>query len=84
MYSGPTFWINVSGTFVHLKCFDATNVRFCQRCSTPVGKCRCGANLRDALESPSRLSEQAVWCTKCGRKYPFVSPRGCANEIVFS
>jgi len=83
MYSGPSFWINVSGTFVHLKCFDATNVRFCQRCSTPVGKCRCDANLRDALESPSRLSEQAVWCTKCGQKYPFVSPRGCANEILF-
>ncbi len=58
MYAGPTFWINVRRAFVHLKCFDATNVRFCQKCSTPVGECRCGANLRDALESPSRLSEQ--------------------------
>jgi hypothetical protein len=84
MYSGPTFWISVAGRFVHLKCLDARNVRFCQNCSTPVGKCRCGANLRDALEGPSRLSEQAVWCTKCGQKYPFVSPRGCANEIHFS
>jgi hypothetical protein len=84
MYSGPTFWISVAGRFVHLKCLDARNVRFCQNCSTPVGKCRCGANLRDALEGPSRLSEQAVWCTKCGQKYPFVSPHGCANEIQFS
>jgi hypothetical protein len=84
MYSGPTFWIGVAGRFVHLKCLDARNVRFCQNCSTPVGKCRCGANLRDALEGPSRLSEQAVWCTKCGQKYPFVSPRGCANEIHVS
>ena len=84
MYAGPTFWINVSGTFVHLKCFDATKVRFCQKCSTPVGTCRCGANLRDALESPSRRREQAVWCTKCGQKYPFVGPRGCANEMLFS
>src|SRR6266849_731540 len=33
---------------------------------------------------PPVLSEQAVWCTKCGQKYPFVSPRGCANEILFS
>jgi len=84
MYSGPTFGINGSGTFLHLKCFDVTNVRFCQKCSSRVGTCGCGANLRDALESPSRLSEQAVWCTKCAQKYPFVSPHGCANEILFS
>ena len=83
MYSGPIFWISVSGKIGHLKCFDASNVRFCQKCSTSVGKCRCGGRLRDALEGPSRLSEQAVWCTKCGAKYPFVS-RGCANETLFA
>jgi len=84
MFSGPTFWINVNGTFVHLRCLDAKHVRFCQTCSTPPGQCRCGAGLRDALESPTRLSEQAVWCTACGQKYPFIAPRGCANEVRFS
>jgi hypothetical protein len=74
MYGVPTFWIYVRGTFVHLKCFDATSVRFCQKCSAPVGTYRCGAYLRDALESLLRRSEQAVWCTKCGQKYPFTLP----------
>jgi uncharacterized protein with PIN domain len=84
VFSGPTFWISISGKFVHLKCLDTKGVRFCQTCSMPLGKCRCGVSLREALEGPSRLSEQAVWCTKCGRKYPFVAPRGCTNEIRFS
>jgi len=84
VFSGPTFWISVGGKFVHLKCLDPKGVRFCQTCSTPVGNCRCGANLREALEGPNRMSEQAVWCTKCGQKYPFVAPRGCANEKLFS
>ena len=84
MYSGPTFWISVHGTSVHLQFFEARRVRFCQQCSTPPGKCRYGANLFAALEGPSRVNEQAVWCTKCGQKYPFVNPQGCANEILFS
>jgi len=53
MYSGPTFWINVRGTFVHLKCFDATNVRFLPEVFRARRRVRCGANLRDALERPS-------------------------------
>jgi len=84
MFFGPAFWIDVNGTFVHSKCLDAKHVRFCQMRSAPVGKCRCGASLRDVLEGRTRLNEQAVGFTASGWKDPFIASRGCANETVFS
>jgi len=48
------------------------------------GKCRRDASLRDALEGPTRLNEQAVWCTARGQEYPFVNQHGCANEVRLS
>ncbi len=84
-----SFWIKVEGRLLHLtyrgsrgSVGETRTVWFCQ-CSKPPGACEgCSANLIDALDGPWRQDEQAVWCTKCGRKYPFVAnPSGCAGGV---
>ncbi len=77
------FWIDVRGALVHLMCYEAGNIRFC-RCSEPVGKYTCDKTLRAVLEGKrgKYLSERAVWCKECGRKYPFVvGTRFCTDPI---